>query len=497
MRHETIRPQFTTIESANYHAIAHQLQQGEGGRLDPFSAACEELRRICCHPACSEALAAAFAIGSAPGGGTTAGRGRRAAGVGVGPAAAPASVEEFSDMMVRGRKAQLDTMVKDRREALASAKLWANSAALGDYLHQFGSHGVLDSEGSDATLRRLVTAESDSPRIATYNPRCSANQPCSGCTAQPRTSCLHIDHLPDTLDALDEIRGYIRGHLSTADKQRRFQQHCQNKVATLRGELVQLNRDVEALTRRVEYFRSVLAAVEGCSADGLECPVCFENRPLMTVNLDCGHHTCTPCMSKVLGLTGRADPPSCVHCRKVLDPAKLMKVNVGRKRSSGGATATGESGPGGGAAGVVEAGLDTTYGAKPAALVTFLRRVLSEPANKVIVFSMWTSALRLVGDTLTKCEIPNVWCKGSRGKKEAAMRLFCHSDEVNVLMLTADASASGTNLQASRLLHCPPRSLRLCHVLRLWCLGPITLPHHPSTPQIPSVNPQYFWDLSA
>lgn len=411
---------FTTIESANYHAIAHQLQRDAGGQVDPFSAAFEELRRICCHPACSEQLAEAFATGS------KSGRKQKA----------PSTIQEFSNMMVRGRQKTLDRLVEERRTMLCSAKLWANAAALGDYLHRYGAFGLLEGDMGDATLRRLVTSETTEPEIYTYNPRCTENQPCAACAAGPTAPCLHITGLAEKLTSTSEIVSYVRDHLDTSEKQRRFQNFCRGKVHGQSTELTRQSQEISSLSRRIDYFASVLKAVQGCSAEGIECPICFEMQTVMTINLECGHHTCTPCMNKVLAMGTRGEVPVCVHCRTVLCPEKLMALNVNRSNPASSST---------------ETELDRQYGAKPAALVTFLRSVLSDSTNKVIVFSMWTSALQKVGETLTKCKIPNVWCQGNRSEKEVAMRLFTVSHDVNVLMLTADASASGANLQVRRL----------------------------------------------
>ena len=89
--------------------------------------------------------------------------------------------------------------------------------------------------------------------------------------------------------------------------------------------------------------------------------------------------------------------------------------------------------------------LASTHGSKPAALVRFLRQV-EEKGEQAIVFSYWHDTLRLVQLTLKRCNLPSSFCDGD--KMSQALTDFC-SGKVSILLLSAQAKASGANLQCA------------------------------------------------
>lgn len=97
-------------------------------------------------------------------------------------------------------------------------------------------------------------------------------------------------------------------------------------------------------------------------------------------------------------------------------------------------------------------GLELQYGAKPAALVRFLRELHArEPGAKTIVFSMWHDVLRLVFQTLRRCGLRAAILDGGRDQLKAALDAFCEGGAggTDVLLMSAKAKASGANLQVA------------------------------------------------
>lgn len=89
--------------------------------------------------------------------------------------------------------------------------------------------------------------------------------------------------------------------------------------------------------------------------------------------------------------------------------------------------------------------LASTHGSKPAALVRFLRQV-HQKGEQAIVFSYWHDTLRLVQLTLKRCNLPSSFCDGD--KMSQALTDFV-SGKVSILLLSAQAKASGANLQCA------------------------------------------------
>jgi hypothetical protein len=88
------------------------------------------------------------------------------------------------------------------------------------------------------------------------------------------------------------------------------------------------------------------------------------------------------------------------------------------------------------------------HGSKAAQLVRYLKE---NEGDKVIVFSMWHDTLRLIHQTLQKCEIKAAFCDGSSEEVQGALQNFTTSGGggVNVILLSARARASGVNLQCA------------------------------------------------
>ena len=91
--------------------------------------------------------------------------------------------------------------------------------------------------------------------------------------------------------------------------------------------------------------------------------------------------------------------------------------------------------------------LAKTHGSKPAALVHYLREA-QEKGESCIVFSYHHDTLRLVRRTLSKCGLQSCFCDGSSHAMSKALADFT-SGAVSILLLSAQAKASGANLQCA------------------------------------------------
>jgi len=95
------------------------------------------------------------------------------------------------------------------------------------------------------------------------------------------------------------------------------------------------------------------------------------------------------------------------------------------------------------------------YGSKISALVQYLSRL---PSIKVVVFTMWDQALRVVDKAIRLANITSaVFLQHQSSETKSAHVASFHSGDIQVLILNSLTSASGINLQvASHVLFLDP-----------------------------------------
>ena len=91
--------------------------------------------------------------------------------------------------------------------------------------------------------------------------------------------------------------------------------------------------------------------------------------------------------------------------------------------------------------------LAARHGSKSAALIRHLRKIHID-GERTIVFSFWHDTLSLVWRSLKKCNLKASFCNGSSLAMSQAISDFT-SGKVSILLLSAQAKASGANLQCA------------------------------------------------
>jgi len=91
--------------------------------------------------------------------------------------------------------------------------------------------------------------------------------------------------------------------------------------------------------------------------------------------------------------------------------------------------------------------LAARHGSKSAALIRHLRKI-QESGEKTIVFSYWHDTLSLVWKSLKQCQLSSSFCNGTSQAMSQAITDFT-SGNVSILLLSAQAKASGANLQCA------------------------------------------------
>ena len=75
-----------------------------------------------------------------------------------------------------------------------------------------------------------------------------------------------------------------------------------------------------------------------------------------------------------------------------------------------------------------------------------LQELVKNKDNRIIIFSQWDGMLRIIGKTLEENKISNVFVKGNVFCRNNSISKFRDGVETQVIMLSLDNAASGTNL---------------------------------------------------
>lgn len=87
-------------------------------------------------------------------------------------------------------------------------------------------------------------------------------------------------------------------------------------------------------------------------------------------------------------------------------------------------------------------------GTKLANLIFFIKK----SGKHAIIFSQWDDLLKKVGDVLNDHGIKNVFCRGHVWQRDKAITEFNGDNDIKIIMLSSESSASGTNLTKAEMV---------------------------------------------
>lgn len=151
------------------------------------------------------------------------------------------------------------------------------------------------------------------------------------------------------------------------------------------------------------------------------CIICFDNMtdPVLT---HCGHMFCKDCIMRCIDIK-----PECPLCKSNVTSDKLLLLNKVEKKTE-------EVNP-----------LVAKYGAKLGKLIQMVRTLLSQDA-RIIIFSQWDDMLTLIKRSMGENGVECSFIVGNAYQRNKAISRFKLGGTNNVLLLSLNKSASGTNL---------------------------------------------------
>ena len=538
--HRTIEVRHSATEVATYNADEALRQYGLGPRAQVWHPSLHDVRKLCCHPAASEELRALLA------------RGEREHGARGGPANAAAAAFGGSGRRLatmpsqvvdglRAKEADLTAQIRNARREHDAAV--CGRAIAGELLRRARAHNRAQALGA-----QVAAASAQALPIASLTVvKSDVDELCRGALAEHalvQDGVLGTALLARQGREGDEVvahrRNFDRGEryggngryivfgarlvlefcalrLSTEAEQAAFRKASDDTALRLRGKALTMAAERSKLKQRRLFLSRVVEELVKVRKSGKvpECPLCLESLPDLAL-APCGHIVCDGCADKLL--TNAALPPNpsdaapCPSCRKPIRAEHFVRFNVGDALHRGG-SAEGGDGEVERREGESEELYDARrqimqahsvdkarYGAKPAALIKYIRLATAKNAlrdeaaaypssssspssssaavssasssgssqalpSKVIIFSMWGDVLDIVAETLKRAGIRSVFCKGDARQKQRAVASFIGAasssssssssassssavtSSVDVMMMSAQSMAGGLNLQ--------------------------------------------------
>lgn len=144
----------------------------------------------------------------------------------------------------------------------------------------------------------------------------------------------------------------------------------------------------------------------------------------------CGHIFCYNCVKPHIEKTNK-----CPTCQKIVKPNEIFMVEAKIPETQQEVKDLKD-----------KQTLINNVGTKLANLIFFLK----QSDKHSIIFSQWDDLLKKIGEVLDEHGIKNVFCKGNVWQRDKAIREFNANDDIKVIMLSSESSASGTNLTKAK-----------------------------------------------
>lgn len=149
------------------------------------------------------------------------------------------------------------------------------------------------------------------------------------------------------------------------------------------------------------------------------CPICFED--LSNIHngvLDCGHFICCQCINKITKHNSK-----CPLCRKTIIKKTIKVISPESLK------------------------MESKLGTKINMLIKCCKYTIrTNDANRIIIFSRWSSMLRLLSKILNDHDITHLILNGAYHTINSKIRKFKLDASIRIILLSSEKAASGLNL---------------------------------------------------
>lgn len=221
------------------------------------------------------------------------------------------------------------------------------------------------------------------------------------------------------------------------DAKPKLQNRDRYREKATKEKLLKLKGDLKDTQEQIKIFTELNAS----NFRGKPCQIC--NDPIDATNKlclnPCGHMNCAGCIDMIFNTKTNS---FCPVCRKSISKASIQTIS----------DVIVEDKPKTEAKEKVNPILDR-WGTKMAYLIEYLKEVLKNNDNRVILFSQWNQMLEMVSMVLHESRIQHVFCKGNVHMITKSISKFKTDPTIRVIMLSSESCSSGNNLtEASNII---------------------------------------------
>ena len=222
-----------------------------------------------------------------------------------------------------------------------------------------------------------------------------------------------------------------------------YEEAIKLKINLLKRKLTTSKKNYESISRTYNYLKTRLENLQTSEA----CPICLEEIAYSNLAITkCGHKFCWDCLYQ----THKSKESSstiikCPSCNTLMSNKEIYLLKENEPTPS---NAEGNE---------LSSIIQTVKSTKIGNIIHFLKQILYDNNNKVILFSQWDELLHKVGNILTNQNIKLVYCNGSVYQRKRAINLFYKDPDTNLILLSSKNSASGINLTvANKIIFLEP-----------------------------------------
>jgi SNF2 family DNA or RNA helicase len=224
-----------------------------------------------------------------------------------------------------------------------------------------------------------------------------------------------------------------------------------NRIIKLKEKLITQEKDFEGKRATSEFFTNMMDKINKiinkkklkldnpddsdsdsdseCEDDEM-CSICLNKITGDDVGVTkCGHMYCFMCIKEMI-----RSNPKCPQCMKPVNHNEIHMISFEDLTSKEQTKDV-----------LDKISLISKIGTKLANLIFYIKN----SKEKCIVFSQWDDLLKKVGDVLDTYGIKNVFCRGNVWTRDKAIRDFTQKQDIQVIMLSSESAAAGTNLTAA------------------------------------------------
>lgn len=245
-----------------------------------------------------------------------------------------------------------------------------------------------------------------------------------------RKTLLQICCHPLISQELKKIVGNLE---SLENVEKELIKHHKNVITNVEIKINKLNKSNQAyymslsrykkMISESKYMLSVLDKIQQNIQfnEDNNCVICFDNMtdPVLT---HCGHMFCKNCIINCIEIKSE-----CPLCKNNITSDKILLLNKIERNNE-------NINP-----------LVSKYGAKLGKLIQMVRTLLSQN-GRIIIFSQWDDMLTLIKRSMTENGVECSFIVGNVYQRNNAISRFKLGGNNNVLLLSLNKSASGTNL---------------------------------------------------